>query len=898
MADAEGSEIVVVPGYFDVNSLYRELLDARGPDSEWTISIRRPRQRFRATDPAMLVAIVGAAGSALTALVTGILQVISTKGGQRVTIENTVGRSDRRPRVHVPTGNRTAPQKHLGEAVENTAAQGLNMPTTEDALEAGMEQCVGGNVVGCLRTLLGVLPEQIESDSRSDHLLDGLIAILPQRLTTVGGISAESLCLQLLDRIASAPVTDPLLRGLTVALLHGVRGPLHESELSPALLSQARSIARGDDEWDVDQIFLPTLVGESLGSLAWLIRPPALPGRPGNSVIRLLCTTARPRWGTYGESERGAWFEHALAGYASADRNYSFDDLAKWRSVVHLDFHAIDTYYRLGVLDRSQARITEALQKLHELARLARKTGLREEDTFLSARLAKLAGDLPMNWELEPFERLMEALAVVHLNDNPATAQLADLVNIAAPVTAQGIDDQEVNRAIQLIWDAVRAAYGSLAEEMPASSRWRAAVSLLDTIEMVPTYSLFDASRWEQPELWTKALVPLFYAHPFDWRPITWHPEQIRSLSPVVTCGEQYAWNLASGNPLNVTKLSRSIWSELWQLPPSQGIWMVGPDGIRDEYFGDDPEAIRMAGLYPTIRAHSQAIRHAVGEDEIDLDAIDRINEVFTQELSRKIDSTHELIAASGLSIASDDLVCSIGSLSQFPWEKSIDRVSTHAHACLEPGSADAARVLIDDPVLDHANVAIIGDDPDLAMAVEEIEALRAAYGTRSKIITGTTLVAIEDAAKVASILHITAHGDQAWRDPRENFLRFAKHQMTAKEVAELNLDRVNLVVVNSCNAGALGINMNAGDATLAGAFIAAGAKAVIVALWEVEGSCAATFSAQLYASLSVGMRVTDAFDQATQALRSFTASMADGSSTFYSDPFRLILRARGVPLP
>jgi hypothetical protein len=95
--DAETSEIVIVPGNFDVNVLYRELLDTQGPDSEWTLSINRPKQRFRATDPAMLVAIVGAAGSALTALVTGILQVISVRGGQRITIETSSG-----ARIDVP----------------------------------------------------------------------------------------------------------------------------------------------------------------------------------------------------------------------------------------------------------------------------------------------------------------------------------------------------------------------------------------------------------------------------------------------------------------------------------------------------------------------------------------------------------------------------------------------------------------------------------------------------------------------------------------------------------------------------------------------------------------------------------------------------------------------------
>jgi hypothetical protein len=85
------SDVVVVPGRFDVNVLYRELRDIRPPDLSWDLSLRRPKTRFRDVDPAMLVAIVGAAGSSLTALVAGVLQVISAKGGQRITIETSSG---------------------------------------------------------------------------------------------------------------------------------------------------------------------------------------------------------------------------------------------------------------------------------------------------------------------------------------------------------------------------------------------------------------------------------------------------------------------------------------------------------------------------------------------------------------------------------------------------------------------------------------------------------------------------------------------------------------------------------------------------------------------------------------------------------------------------------------
>jgi len=750
-----------------------------------------------------------------------------------------------------------------------------------------------------LRTLLNVIPDQYDRAPKSDNLLDRITAILPQRLTAIGGIQVESLCLKLLGQIGPALDDDIILRGLAVALLYGLRGPLHESELSPELLERARSIAHESGNPDVAQVFNFTLVGEALGSLAWLIRPSATSGRPGNSVIRLLATTARPKWGTYGESELGSWYEEALAIYNSVDYDsFIADDVAEWRSVVHLHFHALDTSYRLSVLDKRRDGITDALQKLHELARSCREAGLREEDTFLSMRLAKLASDLPTSWDLKPLERIAEALAVVHRNGNLMATHLEDLISVGAPI---GIDlnDQDVSRVIQLVWDAVRQAYESIGAEMSASSRWRAAAFLLPTLALLPVFSMVDPNRWKRPELWRKALFPLLYSHPFEWRPVEWKPEKREGLSPVVTCGEEYAWPLRSGGVEHVT-FSRSIWADLWQLPPSRGVWMVGPDGIRDELFGweMDPEVIQMAGLYPTIRARQQAIRLKAGEDEIDIDAIDRINEDFTHELSAKVDRTHELIAESGLVAGQNDLVCSVGLLSQFPWEKSINPTLTHAHVCLEPGSVDGPHVLIDDPMLREANVAVLGDDPDLTMAADEIVALRSAYGNRLIIVPETTPEAIDDAAQSADILHITAHGVQAWRDPRENLLQFAENRIAAKEVAELDLSKVTLVVVNACNAGAFGINMNAGDATLAGAFIAAGAKAAIVALWEVEGSCAATFSAKLYASLAAGTRLTAAFHEATQALRLLVTSIHAASSAFHTDPFRLILRGRGVGQP
>ncbi|MFF7635960.1 hypothetical protein ACFZB9_22860 [Kitasatospora sp. NPDC008050] len=52
-----------------------------------SLALEQPASRFRTSDPAVLVATVAAASSALTALVTGILGRGAVRAGQRIVIE-------------------------------------------------------------------------------------------------------------------------------------------------------------------------------------------------------------------------------------------------------------------------------------------------------------------------------------------------------------------------------------------------------------------------------------------------------------------------------------------------------------------------------------------------------------------------------------------------------------------------------------------------------------------------------------------------------------------------------------------------------------------------------------------------------------------------------------------
>ncbi|MEU1515648.1 hypothetical protein ABZ490_26445 [Streptomyces sp. NPDC005811] len=79
------------------------------------VEIRRPALSFRAVDPAVLVATIGAVGSCLTALMTGLLQISSTRKAQRLTVELASGN-----RVEVPADIPPEELRALVEALNET----------------------------------------------------------------------------------------------------------------------------------------------------------------------------------------------------------------------------------------------------------------------------------------------------------------------------------------------------------------------------------------------------------------------------------------------------------------------------------------------------------------------------------------------------------------------------------------------------------------------------------------------------------------------------------------------------------------------------------------------------------------------------------------------------------
>lgn len=108
---------------------------------------------------------------------------------------------------------------------------------------------------------------------------------------------------------------------------------------------------------------------------------------------------------------------------------------------------------------------------------------------------------------------------------------------------------------------------------------------------------------------------------------------------------------------------------------------------------------------------------------------------------------------------------------------------------------------------------------------------------------------------------------------------------LSARELAGMDLSNVDLAVLSACLSGRGQLSAD-GVYGLQRGFKAAGAKALIVSLWEVDDNATNLLMRWLYANLEKGMTLHEAFASARAALRDYRHSRRRGAHMFTSYPY------------
>ena len=180
----------------------------------------------------------------------------------------------------------------------------------------------------------------------------------------------------------------------------------------------------------------------------------------------------------------------------------------------------------------------------------------------------------------------------------------------------------------------------------------------------------------------------------------------------------------------------------------------------------------------------------------------------------------------------------------------------------------------------------------DLPWAQEEVKMIASILKTRP--LTGIHATKAEVMRRMSSVglIHIAAHGNErtgeialspnpGWSS---KFPQGKDYILKMSDVQAANL-RARLVVLSCCHSGRGRILKGEGVVGIARAFLAAGARSVLVALWAIDDEATMVFMKSFYQHLKEGKTASAAVQQSMK----FLCKSEQFSETRYWAPFQLI---------
>ena len=181
---------------------------------------------------------------------------------------------------------------------------------------------------------------------------------------------------------------------------------------------------------------------------------------------------------------------------------------------------------------------------------------------------------------------------------------------------------------------------------------------------------------------------------------------------------------------------------------------------------------------------------------------------------------------------------------------------------------------------------------PDLPCAQEEVEMIASILNTRP--LTGREATKAEVVKRMSSVglIHIASHGKKRTGEialsPNLGWTsKFPQEQdfmLKMSDVQAANL-RARLVVLSCCHSGQGRILKGEGVVGIARAFLAAGARSVLISLWAIDDEATMVFMKRFYQHLKEGKTASAAIHQTMKSLR----ESEKFSEMRYWAPFQLI---------
>ena len=286
-----------------------------------------------------------------------------------------------------------------------------------------------------------------------------------------------------------------------------------------------------------------------------------------------------------------------------------------------------------------------------------------------------------------------------------------------------------------------------------------------------------------------------------------------------------------------------------------------------------------------------QSSREEDGEVKKPFQSLDNHFKAFYDGIIRPIADVLEL-QDNGLVIVPD------GALSFTPWAAVIESIRIRTVPSLtsyqlilsvpDGHHKKTGALLVGNPCLKELKKPL----DNLPCAQEEVEMIASILNTRP--LTGRQATKAEVIKRLSSVglIHIAAHGNERTGEialcPNPGWTsKFPQKKdfiLTMSDVQAANL-RARLVVLSCCHSGRGRISKGEGVVGIARAFLAAGARSVLVTLWAIDDEATMVFMKSFYQHLKEGKTASAAIHQSMKSLR----ESEEFSEMRYWAPFQLI---------